>query len=133
MFTIHQQLKKDLIELGDLNLSKLFLLPDINNPWFILVPTKSEISEWHHLDTASQVILTEEISSLSFFIEEHFRPDKINIGSLGNIVPQLHIHIIARYKNDQRWPNPLWGVEHESDPTKIEKLVKLTREYFKFI
>lgn len=132
MFKLHKQLENDLIEIGDLKVSKLMLLADIENPWFVLVPAINNISEWHQLEFEKQLELTKEINMVSLFLDEHFKPDKINIGSLGNMVPQLHIHIIARYKTDQRWPGALWGVEHKTEQVKIEKLVKLAQIHFDF-
>ncbi len=121
MFKLHERLEKDLIEIKNLELSKLMILPDKEVPWIILVPKRSDIKEWHELDYEDQKILLKEINLISNFLSEHFSPDKINVASLGNMVPQLHVHIIGRYKNDRAWPGAIWGVEFKDDHKKEKK------------
>ena len=82
---------------------------DANYPWFILVPDRESITEIYQLDENDQQQLITESSRLSRILHTAFNADKINIGALGNIVPQLHIHHIARYKDDAAWPAPVWG------------------------
>ena len=82
---------------------------DANYPWFILVPDRENISEIYQLDECDQQQFLTESSRLSSILQTAFNADKINIGALGNIVPQLHIHHIARYKDDAAWPAPVWG------------------------
>jgi diadenosine tetraphosphate (Ap4A) HIT family hydrolase len=82
---------------------------DSNYPWFILVPDREEITEIHQLGETDQQQLMSESSLLSMIIGKLFNADKINIAALGNLVPQLHIHHIVRYKNDAAWPAPVWG------------------------
>ncbi|MCG6936579.1 MAG: HIT domain-containing protein [Gammaproteobacteria bacterium] len=109
MIQLHPQLEKDCIILGEFSLCTLLLLNDANYPWFILLPNRDGISEIHQLaETDRQQLLTESM----FFchcLEQVFRPDKLNIAALGNVVPQLHIHHIARYTTDACWPAPVWG------------------------
>jgi diadenosine tetraphosphate (Ap4A) HIT family hydrolase len=83
---------------------------DSQYPWFILVPQRKNITEIHHLPPHEQQQLTIESSWLATAIEQAFQADKINIAALGNMVPQLHVHHIARYKNDIAWPKPIWGL-----------------------
>ena len=78
-------------------------------PWVILIPTKENVVELIDLSDDEQILLMQEISIVSRAMQEIFSPDKLNIAALGNIVKQLHIHIIARYENDAAWPNPVWG------------------------
>ena len=78
-------------------------------PWFILVPRRADMREMHHLSTADQQQLWQESAQLSQLLEEQFQPDKLNVAAIGNMVPQLHIHHIARYKTDAAWPAPVWG------------------------
>jgi diadenosine tetraphosphate (Ap4A) HIT family hydrolase len=78
-------------------------------PWFILLPNRKDITEIHHLPTTDQQQLLKESMFFCQCLEQVFRPDKINLASLGNVVPQLHIHHIARYINDPCWPAPVWG------------------------
>lgn len=95
--------------IGDFPLSRLLLLNDARFPWFILVPRREGISEIYQLDEAEQQQLLRESSQLGRFLMESFNGDKLNIGALGNIVPQLHLHHIVRYEGDEAWPGPVWG------------------------
>jgi len=109
MFELHPQLRKDCIELARLELCHLLLMNDAGYPWFILVPARADISEIYQLSEADQHLLMAESSRLGQFLVEHFKADKLNIAALGNVVPQLHVHHIVRYKNDLCWPKPVWG------------------------
>ena len=82
---------------------------DSNYPWFILVPDRENITEIHQLDVSDQNRLIAESSLLARSIERLFEADKINVAALGNIVPQLHLHHIVRYRSDPAWPAPVWG------------------------
>lgn len=109
MIAIHPQLEKDCIPVGDFSLCKLLLLDDANYPWFILLPCRESVTEIHQLSTADQQQLLAESSSLCHCLEDVFQPDKLNVAAIGNMVPQLHIHHIARYRDDACWPAPVWG------------------------
>ena len=109
MATIHPLLVKDCQLLGKFTLCHLLLMRDANYPWFILVPDREDISEIHQLSEADQQQLLRESSLLSIAMESAFSPDKLNIAALGNVVPQLHLHHIARYRTDAAWPAPVWG------------------------
>ena len=87
----------------------MLLLQDANYPWFILVPDREDITEIHQLGEADQQQLMHESVLLSRVLESVFSPDKLNIASLGNIVPQCHVHHIVRYRTDAAWPAPVWG------------------------
>lgn len=107
---------------------RLLLLRDANYPWLILVPDREGITEIHHLSEQDQQQLMRESSMLASVLEDQFQPDKLNIAALGNVVPQLHIHHIVRYRDDPAWPAPVWGrlpaepyTEADLDTT-IEKL-----------
>ena len=82
---------------------------DANYPWCILVPDREGITEIYQLSEADQQQLLRESSQLSRAMEAAFNPDKLNVAALGNVVPQLHIHHIARYRTDAAWPAPVWG------------------------
>ena len=84
-------------------------MKDANYPWFILVPDRETVQEIHQLDPADQQQLLNESVQLSHALTAAFRPDKLNIAALGNIVPQLHVHHIVRYRDDTAWPLPVWG------------------------
>jgi len=108
-FELHAQLAKDCTVIGNLLLSKLLLMNDANYPWFVLVPMRAAKREWYELDAAEQQQLLQEANALAKFLQEKTGAKKINIGALGNMVPQLHVHVIARFENDAAWPAPVWG------------------------
>ena len=109
MFQIHPTLQNDCITLGKLDLCHLLLMNDANYPWFILVPEREGISEIFQLDEVDQGQLLNESTCLAAHIHKVFHADKLNIAALGNVVPQLHIHHIVRYRDDACWPSPVWG------------------------
>lgn len=109
MAEIHPQLVRDCLKLGRFPLCHLLLMRDANYPWFILVPDRDGIQEIHHLSDKDQQQLLRESMILSRALEKAFLPDKLNIAALGNVVPQLHIHHVARYHEDPAWPAPVWG------------------------
>ena len=98
---------------------------DSHYPWFILVPDREHVTEIHQLESADQNQLIAESSILSGSIETVFDADKINIAALGNIVPQLHIHHIVRYRTDAAWPAPVWG-KTAARPYTDEQLLQIT-------
>ena len=113
-------------------------MQDANYPWFILVPDREDVSEIYQLSTEDQVDLIKESSILSSVLKEQFAADKLNIAALGNIVPQLHVHHVVRYRDDPAWPAPVWG-KIPMRPYATEQLEKATAkiklglsEYVKF-
>jgi len=109
MAELHPQLQKDCLLIGRFTLCRLLLMQDANYPWFILVPDREGIREIFQLSEADQTQLLRESSRLSALLAERFHADKLNIAALGNIVPQLHVHHVVRYRNDPAWPAPVWG------------------------
>jgi len=109
MFELHAQLAKDCTVIGDLPLSNLLLMNDANYPWFVLVPKREGKREWYELDTDEQQQLLRETNALAKYLQEKTGARKMNIGALGNMVPQLHVHVIARFESDAAWPAPVWG------------------------
>lgn len=126
-FLLHPRLATDCIDLGSLGLSRLLLMNDSRYPWCILVPERTELREVHELPDAEQIQLARESSRLSRFLAEEFRADKINIAALGNLVPQLHIHHIARYRDDASWPAPVWGVGEAAPYDNTTRAQVITR------
>ncbi len=120
---LHPQLADDTHPLAQLALCELRLMDDANHPWLILVPRVEEAVEWIDLDPAQQVVLGEEISMASRMLQDLFRPHKLNVASLGNLVPQLHVHVIARFETDIAWPRPVWGTT-SAKPYPPEQLVR---------
>ena len=108
-FTLHPQLMADTTILGDLPLSRILLAKEALGPWLILVPRYDALREIHHLSEQDQQQLMRESSAIAALLEQDYQAEKINIGALGNLVPQLHIHHIARFNNDIAWPGPVWG------------------------
>lgn len=108
-FQLATQLAEDCHDLGRFDLCRLLLMNDANYPWFILVPEVPGVTEIYQLFHSDQEQLMRESSLVSHMLVEVFNADKVNIGALGNVVPQLHVHHIARYKDDPAWPAPVWG------------------------
>lgn len=109
MFSLDARLQQDTLLLGEFPLSRLLLSNDANYPWFILVPRQADITEVFELTAPQQLQLWHETSSLAAALKRGFGADKINIGALGNVVAQLHMHVIVRFKTDVAWPSPVWG------------------------
>ena len=110
MFELHPSLQSDTVVLGQFKLSLVLLHRDANYPWTILVPKRQNLREIHHLALDDQTQLIRESSQLSEVMTSVFDPTTMNIAALGNSVPQLHVHHVARYENDDAWPKAIWGV-----------------------
>ena len=108
-FILDARLKNDGDTIAELSLCKLIFVNNSHFPWAILVPKKNGLKEIIDLSNEEQILLTKEIAYISEIMKELFKPDKLNIAALGNIVEQLHIHIVARFKKDIAWPNPVFG------------------------
>lgn len=109
MADIHSQLLADCSCLGRYDLCHLLLMNDAHYPWFILVPDRDGASEIIDLAEADRQQLLRESCDLAQSLKAAYKPDKLNIAALGNIVPQLHVHHIVRYRQDAAWPAPVWG------------------------
>jgi diadenosine tetraphosphate (Ap4A) HIT family hydrolase len=121
MFELHPRLRQDTVEIHSLDLSLLLMMNDARFPWLILVPAKKGLKELHALTPNEQMRLMGEITLCSQLLEEIHAPDKINVGALGNLVPQLHIHVIARRHSDAAWPGPVWGFGEPEPYPKTER------------
>jgi diadenosine tetraphosphate (Ap4A) HIT family hydrolase len=133
-FNLHSQLEKGCIELADFPLCKLLLNNDSNYPWFILVPRVTDVAEIFQLSWQDQQQFLNESSLLGEILMQVFAGDKLNVAALGNMVPQLHIHHIVRFKNDICWPEPVWGkqtalpyTDNELSMIKEQLLPKITK------
>lgn len=109
-FVLHPRLQHNTLPIADFPLSNLLLLNDRRFPWFLLVPRREAISEIYQLTEEEQAQLWQESARLGKFLMETFCGDKLNIAALGNLVPQLHLHHVVRYRDDEAWPGPVWGV-----------------------
>ena len=108
-FQLHPNLKRDCVFVGSFELCQLLLMNDCQYPWFLLVPQKLDLSELYQLEKPDRQLLIEESSWLAENLALLYQADKMNIAAIGNLVPQLHIRHIVRYKNDKAWPAPVWG------------------------
>lgn len=135
-FELHPQLAKDTTVLGHFPLCIALLSKDSAVPWVILVPKRENLKELHHLPMQEQQQFLLESQAVSQALEATFQPDKLNLGALGNMVPQLHIHHIARFKDDIAWPGPVWGntkgeqrneAEQQALTTRLANVLSLSR------
>lgn len=108
-FLLHPQLLADTAMVCDLGLSRVLLMDDAHWPWLILVPRRRQLRELIDLDREERIVLGDEIELASRILRARFNPDKLNVAALGNQVEQLHVHVIARHRNDPAWPAPVWG------------------------
>jgi diadenosine tetraphosphate (Ap4A) HIT family hydrolase len=113
-WSLHPQLAQDTVPVGDLPLARVLLAKDANYPWLILVPRLLGLVELIDLDENAQVQLLGEIAAAARALKSTSQYDKLNIAALGNQVPQLHVHVIARRHSDAAWPKPVWGVKPPS-------------------
>lgn len=123
---LHPQLADDTHPLAQFELSELRLMDDANHPWLILVPRVDGAVELIDLDEDQQLTLTREIARTSLALQVGFAPHKLNVAALGNLVPQLHVHVIARYREDIAWPRPVWGMA-TAQPYSPDALVQRIR------
>ena len=108
-FILDPRLAADTHLVGDLDLSRVLLMDDARFPWLILVPRRANLRELIDLDIAAQQLLLAEIDRCARILRTLEKPDKLNIAALGNVVAQLHVHVIARRASDAAWPRPVWG------------------------
>ncbi len=108
-FQLHPNLLADTVLVCDLPLCRVLLMDDANWPWLILVPRRAGLRELLDLSREDRIALIDEIDLASRLLQARYEPDKLNIAALGNQVEQLHVHVIARSRNDPAWPSPVWG------------------------
>ncbi|HEY9400690.1 MAG TPA: HIT family protein [Luteimonas sp.] len=108
-YELHPQLAADTHPVAAFELSELRLMDDANYPWLILVPRVAGAHELLDLDATQRHALTDEIDRATRALRDAFHPHKLNVAALGNLVPQLHVHVIARFQHDPAWPAPVWG------------------------
>jgi diadenosine tetraphosphate (Ap4A) HIT family hydrolase len=108
-WSLHPQLAADTVAIGDLALSRVLLSKDANYPWLILVPRSPGASEIIDLAEPEQAQLMSEIAVASRALKAVTTCDKLNVAAIGNVVPQLHVHVVARRRDDPAWPKPIWG------------------------
>ena len=118
-FTLHPQLEADTHFAADWPLCRVLVMNDMRYPWLVLVPRREGVTEVTGLDTAERNALMEEIARAGRLLQAYPEVAKLNIGALGNKVPQLHVHVVGRHQGDPAWPGPVWGhspsVPYEAD------------------
>jgi diadenosine tetraphosphate (Ap4A) HIT family hydrolase len=108
-FVLDARLAGDTIPVGDLALSSVLLLDDARFPWLVLVPRRPGASELTDLAEEDAAALMREVRLAVGVMERLSKPDKVNVGALGNVVAQLHVHVVGRFRSDPAWPGPVWG------------------------
>lgn len=127
MFVLDPRLLQDTLPIGDFPLCTLLLSNDSNYPWFILVPKRPDIREVFQLSEAEQAQLWKETTYLSAVLDRTFQADKMNVAALGNVVNQLHMHVIVRRVGDAAWPAPVWG-KHPAKPYSPDEVARITSQ-----
>lgn len=129
-FELDSRLATDSVLIADGPLSQIRLMNDDRFPWIVLVPRVSGASEWIDLNGDQQRLLLAEINQISRHLKQKPGVAKLNIGALGNIVPQLHIHIVGRREGDAAWPGPVWGTgpAQRFDPDVLAERVGIWRQ-----
>jgi diadenosine tetraphosphate (Ap4A) HIT family hydrolase len=133
-WTLHPQLAKDTIAVGDLPLVRTLLMNDANYPWLVLVPRRADAVEILDLDEEQQTLLMSEIALIARVLKDVTDCDKLNIAAIGNIVPQLHVHVVARRAGDAAWPQPVWGAvaARPYEPGDRDRLIEAIRREVAF-
>ncbi len=131
-FALHPQLAADTVPVADFALSTVLLMDEPAWPWLVLVPRRESLREIIDLAAPERALLIEEIARASTVLQSLFAPDKLNVGALGNMVPQLHVHVIARNIGDPAWPSPVWGAKAREryQPADLQDLVRRLRGAF---
>ncbi len=129
-FALHARLARDTIPIGDLPLSRVLLMNDARFPWLVLVPRIDGIREIFELSASDQQRLIAEIAGCSERLKMLTGAGKINVGALGNLVPQLHVHVVARNQGDGAWPDPVWGfgAPDPYDPAEVDAVIAQMRD-----
>ena len=109
MFELHSALERDCQRVGQLPLCEVLLMDDRHYPWLILVPRVAGAKELIDLSASDERQFWQESRWASEVLQAIHHPDKLNVAALGNMVPQLHVHVIARFSADAAWPAPVWG------------------------
>ncbi|MGB0681567.1 MAG: HIT domain-containing protein [Magnetovibrionaceae bacterium] len=126
-FTLDPQLEKDTDPVIDLSLCRVLLAKDKRWPWLILVPMREGLVDVVDLEGGPRKQLSDEIDRASLTLKALYGPYKLNVASLGNMVRQLHVHVIARNQGDEGWPGPIWGVGEPAFRTPNETAVTIAK------
>ena len=130
-FKLDPILERDSIFISNLELCQIRLINNSDFPWLILIPMKNNAVEITDLSDGEYHIVNSEIKDVAAKLKQATSADKLNIATIGNVVSQLHFHIIARYKNDKLFPKPIWG--HEFTPYLEEDIDPIVRKYKEYL
>ncbi|MEP1932298.1 MAG: HIT family protein [Roseibium sp.] len=131
-FSLNARLEGDSLAVFDLPLCTVRLLKDANYTWLLLIPRKADMVEIIDLDEGDQLQLMREIAAASRVLRSVTKCEKLNVGALGNQVSQLHVHVIARFRDDAAWPNPIWGAvppQPYDNPTADHLITRLNEAF----
>jgi diadenosine tetraphosphate (Ap4A) HIT family hydrolase len=126
-FVLDKRLEGDSVPVAELPLSAVRLMNERSWPWLILVPRRPGLVDLIDLDRDGRAALMEEIARAAEALRALHRPDKLNVAALGNVVAQLHVHVIARFRSDAAWPRPIWNVKPALEPYEPAALSKEVR------
>lgn len=131
-FVLDNRLQQDCEWVLDFRLCRVLLMQDNHYPWFILVPRRPHVKEIYQLSDDDLVRLMRESAYFGKGLMQLFNGDKMNVAALGNVVSQLHVHHVVRYRDDAAWPAPVWGKQptRPYSKTQLEERIMLVREYF---
>ena len=128
-FQLHPRLAQDCFKLGSFALCELLMMNDNQYPWLILVPRR-EAKEIYQLNPVDRQMLLDESCLIAETLQNLYQPDKLNIAAIGNLVPQLHIHHVARYQTDKTWPAPIWGKLAPSPYSEQQAQIEISKIQF---
>ena len=131
MFMLHPQLAADTVTVGDLPICRVLLSKQFSQfPWLILVPMRTGCRDLTDVAELDFLPMMEEVRSVELALRDLTGADKMNVAAIGNMVPQLHIHVIARFKDDMVWPKPVWGNAEPLpyDAEALEKMVETLKD-----
>lgn len=128
-FALHPRLEADTHFAADWPLCRVLVMNDARYPWLVLVPRQEEVTELTELERADRHQLMDEITRAGHLVRKFPQVAKLNIGALGNLVPQLHVHVVGRRQGDPAWPGPVWGhspaISYE--PDALARMLELVR------
>ncbi|HTS39985.1 MAG TPA: HIT family protein [Xanthobacteraceae bacterium] len=130
-WSLHPQLARDTLPAGDMSLCQLRLMNDANFPWLLLVPRRQNAIEITDLTETDQAQLMREVAQTARALKASTACDKINVAAIGNVVSQLHVHVVARFRSDAAWPKPVWGFAPAcayEDPAREQFVIALRRQ-----
>jgi len=116
-FMLHTNFSEEL-HVADLKLCKVLINNTFDFPWLFLIPMRPDIKQIHDLSMQDQYLLMDEINYCSRVMEKLFTPDQLNVAAIGNITPQLHVHIICRHQKDPYWPDVVWNKPMQENSSK---------------